>query len=78
MRHFLALLILLSCTIGSVAAEIRRGAIMTVKPMSIWFEQTAQLEEWQQKKKGDAKAFEEYQEQRPTPARPGSSSIRSR
>src|SRR5215510_475417 len=62
MRKFLALCFLLAFCVGSLA-EIRPGAEMQVKANSIWFEDAAQLKEWQRRKKsGDAKAFAAYQD----------------
>jgi len=63
-RTLFAFVLLLLLSGPTHAAEIRRGAIMTVKANSIWFEEATQLDEWQQKKAGDASAFAEYQERR--------------
>jgi hypothetical protein len=63
MRSFLGLLLLVASLAASLAAEIGKGAIMQVKPNSIWFEEARQLAQWQEKKKsGDAAAFTAYQE----------------
>jgi hypothetical protein len=62
MRAFLALLFLAASVAGSRAAEISNGAIMVVKPNSIWFEDAAKLTEWQQlRKSSGAAAFMSYQ-----------------
>ena len=62
MRAFLTLILLVASIAGTPAAEIRNGAIMQVKPNSIWFEQATQLAEWQRlRKRRDAVAFEAYQ-----------------
>ncbi len=63
MKPLLSFFILLSLGAAAHAAEIRRGSIMTVTAMSMWFEEAIQLEQWQQMKKaGDARAFDAYQE----------------
>ena len=63
MRAHLALLVLVVCSVGSLAGEFRAGATMTVKPNSIWFEETADLTRWQQLKKArNAAALTAYQE----------------
>ena len=62
MRAFLILLLLLASTAASRAAEISEGAIMVVKPNSIWFEDAAKLTEWQRlRKSGGTVAFMSYQ-----------------
>jgi hypothetical protein len=60
MRAFLILLLLLASIAASRAAEI--GAIVVVKPNSIWFEDAVKLTEWQQlRKSSGATAFMSYQ-----------------
>ena len=63
MRALVALCVLLLSVTASLAAEIRNGATMHVKPMQIWFEEDAEgkLAEWQAKKRDSAKAFAAYQ-----------------
>lgn len=57
MRLFLALVVLAALSVGARAGEIREGAVMQVKPNSIWFEDVTQLRHWQQlKKRGDEAA----------------------
>jgi len=61
----LVLLVFLACSFGSLAAEIRTGATMRVKPDSIWFEETTNLTRWQQLKNGrNRAALKAYQEQK--------------
>jgi hypothetical protein len=63
MRAFLALLLLAALNTGAVAAELRKGATMQVKPNSIWFEDAAKLTRWQQlRKSGNAAALTSYQD----------------
>ena len=65
MRVVLALLALAFCAASSPAAEFREGAMMQVKPNSIWFEDAALLTKWQQlKKSGDKAALSSYEEQK--------------
>jgi hypothetical protein len=60
MRAFLILLLLVASIAASRAAEV--GAIVVVKPNSIWFEDAAKLAEWQQlRKSSGAAAFMSYQ-----------------
>jgi hypothetical protein len=64
-RAFVALLVLLAGSVGSIALEIRVGSTMTVKPDSIWFQDVAMLTHWQKlKKSGKAAALKSYQEQK--------------
>lgn len=61
---FLMLLVLLASATAAVAGPIRKGAVMEVKPNSIWFDEAAQLTHWQELKKGgDEAALTSYQEQ---------------
>ena len=65
MRAYVALLVLMFGSTGSHAGEIRMGALMQVKPNSIWFQDTGQLTHWQKlRKSGDKAAFESYQKQK--------------
>jgi hypothetical protein len=62
MRAFLTLLFLVASITASGAAEISKGAIMVVRPNSIWFEDAAKLTEWQQLRKSSGTvAFMSYQ-----------------
>ena len=64
-RVYVALLVLLCGSVSVVAAEIRVGSAMTVKPNSIWFQDVAMLTHWQKlKKRGNAAALTSYQEQK--------------
>jgi hypothetical protein len=64
-RHvLLTLLILVAAMTLAVAAPIRKGAVMEVKPNSIWFEEVAALKNWQELKKGgNEAALTSYQQQ---------------
>jgi hypothetical protein len=64
-RVIAALVLLLASLTASFAADIRVGATMHVKRMQVWFEEDRQdkLAEWQQQRKGNAKAFATYQDQ---------------
>jgi len=63
-RAFLTVLVLTALVTGADAGPIRKGAVMEVKPNSIWFEEVARLTRWQELKKGgDAAALTSYQEQ---------------
>ncbi len=63
MRACLALFVLLAAATGALAGDIRKGAIMQVRPNSIWFQDVAMLTHWQQlKKNGDAAALASYQD----------------
>lgn len=62
MRVFLSLLLLVASVAASLAAEIGKGAIMVVKPNSLWFQDVAKLTEWQQlRKSSGSAAFMSYQ-----------------
>jgi hypothetical protein len=62
MRAQLTMLILVLSMTGSLAADFRKGAIMQVKPNSIWFEEAAKLTEWQKRRKSSSgAAFANYQ-----------------
>ncbi len=59
---YLGVLLLLSCGVGALAAEIRPGATMQVKANSIWFQEVGQLTRWQQlMRSGNAAALAAYQ-----------------
>jgi hypothetical protein len=63
MRGFLSLVFVLALTAGSFAADIKTGATMQVKANSIWFQDAAELAQWQQlKKAGDATALATYED----------------
>jgi hypothetical protein len=63
-RTSLTLLLLAALVTGANAGPIRKGAVMEVKPNSIWFEEVARLTRWQELKKGgDAAALSSYQDQ---------------
>jgi hypothetical protein len=65
MRAYLALLVVLAGSFGCLAAEIRVDSTMTVKPNSIWFQDTAMLTHWQKlRKSGNRAALNSYQEQK--------------
>jgi hypothetical protein len=60
---FLGLLVLAASAAGALAGEIRKGAIVQVKPDSIWFQDAAKLASWQKlAKSGDAAALASYQD----------------
>jgi hypothetical protein len=62
MRALFTVLVLVLSMTDSPAAEISKGAIMVVKPNSIWFEDAAKLTEWQQLRKSSGTvAFMSYQ-----------------
>ena len=63
MRALLALFVLLTLSTNSFAGEIRNGAIMQVKPNSIWFQDVKKFARWQQlKRSGNATALRSYQD----------------
>jgi hypothetical protein len=63
-RASLTVLVLVALVTGAVAGPIRKGAVMQVKPNSIWFEDAAKLTQWQELKKGGKEAaLTSYQEQ---------------
>lgn len=62
-----ALLVLLagSGSVSVVAAEIREGSTMTVRPDSIWFQDTAMLAHWQQLRKSrNKRALASYEKEK--------------
>jgi hypothetical protein len=64
-RAYVALLVLLAGSAVAVAAEIRVGSAMTVKPNSIWFQDEVMLTHWQKlRKSGNKAALNSYQEQK--------------
>ena len=64
MRAYVALLMVMACSTGVLAAEIRKGALMQVKGNSMWFLEAGHLTQWQKlKKSGDAAALSSYEEQ---------------
>ena len=57
-----ALLFVVALSVGCLAGEIKSGATRQVKPNSIWFEDVAKFNKWQDlKKSGDSAAFTSYQ-----------------
>lgn len=61
-KNSLALLIAAATVTAALAADIRASAIMQVKPNSIWFDEAADLAQWQElKKKGDEPALAAYE-----------------
>jgi hypothetical protein len=44
----LLLLVLIASATAAVAGPLRKGAVMEVKPNSIWFEESAALTHWQE------------------------------
>lgn len=64
-RAYLALLVLLAGSVSAVAAEIREGSTMSVRPNSIWFEDAALLTHWQQlRKNGNKRALTSYEKEK--------------
>ena len=64
LHAFLTVLVLVASITGAVAGPIRKGAVMQVKPNSIWFEEVAKLTHWQKLKKGgNEAALTSYQDQ---------------
>ena len=64
-RACLALLVLLAGSAGSLAAEIREGATMSVRPDSIWFQDTAMLTHWQKlRNSGNKRALASYEKEK--------------
>jgi len=64
LRIFFTLFLLAALMVGAFAREIRKGAVMQVKPNSIWFEDSAKLTHWQElKKSSDAAALASYQDE---------------
>jgi hypothetical protein len=60
----LLLLVLIASATAAVAGPLRKGAVMEVKPNSIWFEESAALTHWQELTKGgNEAALTSYQQQ---------------
>jgi hypothetical protein len=60
----LTLFVLVTSAMVAVAGPVRKGAVMEVKPNSIWFEEASELTHWQELKKGgNEAALTSYQEQ---------------
>ena len=58
-----ALAVLLALGTACFAGAIQNGAIMDVKPDSLWFQKVANLTQWQKlQKAGDAAKLESYQD----------------
>jgi hypothetical protein len=63
-RMLLCCCVVLALSIGSFAAEIRKGATFDVKPSSIWFWEIADLTHWQKlKTAGDTVKLASYQDE---------------
>jgi hypothetical protein len=61
---FLMLLVLIASAAAAVAGPVRKGAVMEVKPSSIWFQEAAALTHWQElTKSGNETALTSYQQQ---------------
>jgi hypothetical protein len=61
---FLTLLVLVAWATTAIAGPIRKGAVMQVKPNSVWFQEADKLTHWQELKKGgDDGAVTSYQQQ---------------
>ena len=61
---FLMLLVLIASAAAAVAGPVRKGAVMEVKPSSIWFQEAAALTHWQElTKSGNEAALTSYQQQ---------------
>jgi hypothetical protein len=64
MRRCAIVLVFLGLTTGCLAADIKPGATVQVKPNSIWFDEADQLAKWHAlKKNGDAAALAAYEDQ---------------
>jgi hypothetical protein len=64
LQVFLTVLVLVASITAAIAGPIRKGAVMQVKPNSIWFDESAQLTHWQElKKSGNTAALTSYEEQ---------------
>ncbi len=62
MKVLLTFVFALALSFAAVAADIKAGAIMQVKPNSIWFQDKSQLAQWQKlKKAGNAAALSAYE-----------------
>jgi hypothetical protein len=62
MRAYLAFVVLLATGAACLSGDLREGATVQVKANSMWFEEAAQLAQWQAvKKRGNAKALAAYQ-----------------
>jgi hypothetical protein len=60
----LTVLVVVASMTAAIAGPIRKGAVMQVKPNSVWFEDAAKLTHWQELKKGgNEAALTTYQEQ---------------
>src|ERR1700722_1419399 len=72
---FLTVLILVASMTAAFAGPVRKGAVMQVKPNSIWFDESARLTHWQElKKSGNAAAMTSYEQQMQGQRTPGNSS----
>jgi hypothetical protein len=62
MRAYLALVILLALGSACLSGDLQVGATVQVKANPIWFEEAAQLAQWQAvRKRGNAKSFAAYE-----------------
>jgi hypothetical protein len=60
----LTVLVVVASMTAAIAGPIRKGAVVQVKPNSVWFEDAAKLTHWQELKKGgNEAALTTYQEQ---------------
>ena len=63
MKTLVALLMLFALGAPVSAAELRKGAVVQVKPNAIWFEEAKNLTRWQElKTSGDAAALGKYED----------------
>ena len=63
MKTYVTLFVLTIICMGAASAEIKRGATMQVKANSIWFQDVAKFDHWQNlKRSGNAEAAASYQE----------------
>ena len=63
-RALLTVLLLAASIAAAFAGPIRKGAVMQVKPNSVWFDEAAELTHWQElKKSGNEAALTSFQDQ---------------
>ena len=63
-RALLTVLLLAASIAAVFAGPIRKGAVMQVKPNSVWFDEAAKLTHWQElKKSGNEAALTSFQDQ---------------
>lgn len=64
LRAFLTVLVLVASVAAAIAGPIRKGAVMQVKPNSVWFDEAAKLTHWQElEKSGNEAQLTSFQEQ---------------